>query len=96
MQSAFGSTPAELIVENDDTGVNKTLEAIHAKYLRKANYLSAMGVRPAKDGLYYENAAARIAELAARDTTLKGGQLFFSRDGENYEPVGEVTDITIA
>lgn len=60
--SAFGAAPVELLVDSD-TGVNETLNRIFGQYEKKAEYLSLLGVRPARNGMYYEKAAAAIGTL---------------------------------
>lgn len=62
MPSAFGPATVELII-NHDTGVNATLARLHGQYEAKAEWLHLLGVRPHRDGLYYERSAGAIGTL---------------------------------
>lgn len=62
MPTAFETAPVELLIDVD-TGVNATLAQLHGQYEAKAEWLSDLNVRPAKDGMYYEKAAGAIATL---------------------------------
>lgn len=63
MQTAFTPAPAERLIP--DTGnVLKPLRNLQQQYVERAQYLAALEVRPEKDGMYYENAAARVGVLA--------------------------------
>jgi hypothetical protein len=53
------------IIATEGDGVNRTLHEIKQKYDRKAAYLGALGVRPARNGMYYENASAAVGALLA-------------------------------
>jgi hypothetical protein len=49
-----------ILVEGD---LLAPLRRIRARYMKKVALLSALGVRPEKDGMYYETAAANIDRL---------------------------------
>lgn len=51
------------VIQAEGDGVNRTLHEIKQRYDRKTAYLAALGVRPARNGMYYENASAAIAKL---------------------------------
>lgn len=54
------------VMEVDDGDILAPLKAIKRRYIERAEYLSALGVRPQGDGMYYEKAAANVGLLIAQ------------------------------
>lgn len=62
-QGLARATESSPIIATEGDGVNRTLHEVKQRYDRKVAYLTDLGARPDRDGLYYENASAAISKL---------------------------------
>jgi hypothetical protein len=54
------------VLEEDNGDILAPLRAIKQRYIERAEYLQALGVRPQGNGMYYETAAANVGALIAQ------------------------------